>query len=73
MKNVEIWVEGFKNGNVRAQAVLLATIEAADFTGACRKHVKQNEQFGKYYDRRLHTFWGCKIFATEDKARNKFG
>jgi len=73
MKNVEIWAEGFKNGETHAQAVRLATVEAKDFTDACNKHVKQNETFGRHYNQRQHTFWGCKIFATEDKARGRFG
>lgn len=72
MKN-EIWVEGFKNGEVRARAVLLATIEAEGFTTACKKHAKQDTQFARHYDQRQHTFWGCKIFATEAKARGRFG
>ncbi len=73
MKNVEIWAEGFKVGDTRAHAVLLATIKAGCFTEACKEHVKQDATFGRHYDQRRHTFWGCKIFATEEKARGRFG
>jgi len=73
MKKVEIWAEGFKIGDTHAQAVLLATIEAEGFTDACKLYVKQDQQFARHYDQRRHTFWGCKIFATEEKARGRFG
>lgn len=73
MKNVEIWAEGFKMGDTRAQAVRLAAMEAKGFDDACKKLVKQNDIFARHYDQRQHTFWGCKIFATETKARGRFG
>ena len=73
MKNVEIWAEGFKNGDTHGQAVLLATIEAEGFDQACKKLVKQDNMFARHYDQRRHTFWGCKIFATKTKARGRFG
>lgn len=73
MKNVDIWVEGFKNGDAQGKAVLLATIEAEGFTDACKIHVKKDPTFARHYDQRRHTFWGCKIFATEEKAKGRFG
>lgn len=73
MKTYEIWAEGFKNGPVHATAVCLGKMQAEDFDEACKKLAKENEIFGKYYHPTEHTFWGCKIFKSETKARRKFG
>jgi len=73
MKDIQIWAEGFRNGDASGTAVLLATINATNFTDACALQVKRSPTFARHFDQRHHTFWGCKIFATEEKARKKFG
>jgi len=73
MAQHQIWVEGYPKQGGIAKAVLLATIENENFQGACLELIKQDEMFGKYFDRRNHMFMGCKIFATEEKARRRWG
>jgi len=73
MAQHQIWVEGYPKPYTNAKAVLLATIESDNFQGACLELIKTDEMFGKYFDRRNHMFFGCKIFASEEKARRKFG
>ncbi len=68
-----IWVEGYPKPYTNANAVLLATIEAENFQGACLELTKQDEMFGKYYDRRKSSFMGCRVFSSEEKARAKWG
>ncbi len=73
MAQHNIWVEGYPKQGTNAKAVLLGTIEAENFVGACLQLTKQDEMFGKYFDRRKHKFMGCRIFATEEKARVRYG
>ena len=73
MAQQQIWVEGYPKPYTNAKAVLLATIENDSFHGACIDLIKQDEMFGKYFDKRTHTFMGCKICATEEKARSRWG
>ena len=73
MKKQEIWVQGHRaNGEVHP-AVLLATIEAESFDDALEELMQENEAFARHFDRRDHKFWGCTVFASEEKARARFG
>lgn len=73
MKKQEIWVQGHRaNGEVHP-AVLLATITAESFDDALEELIAMEPSFGRHFDRRDHKFWGCTVFASEEKARARFG
>lgn len=73
MTTHEIWAEGFPKPDGHAKAALYATVEADSFSEACNKLVESDEMFCKHFDKRDHTFVGCKIFSSEEKARRRFG
>ncbi len=73
MTQHEIWVEGFPKPGINAKAVKLGTFEDINFQGACLQLVKKDEMFGKHFNRKNRIFMGCRIFATEEKARKRWG
>ncbi len=73
MAQYDIWVEGYPKQGVNATAVMLGTFNDENFQGACLQLVKKDEMFGKYFNRQNRTFMGCRIFATEEKARKRWG
>lgn len=73
MNTQEIWVQGHRAAGEVHPAVLLATVEAETFDDAIDKLIEEDETFARHFDRRDHRFWGCLVFATEEKARARFG
>jgi len=73
MNTQEIWVQGHRVNGENHPAVLLASIEAETFDDALAELIETDETFARHFDRRDHKFWGCTVFATEEKARGRFG
>jgi len=65
----EIWSEGFHIMQEKAQASLVARVEANSFREACIKHYKDNISFN---EQRL-THWGCQLFDNKQDAQKNFG
>jgi len=66
-----IWQEGFmiQGMDMPAKAEFVTTVEAASFQDACDKFY-----FGNLlYDSRTLSVWGCRLFETEEEARESFG
>jgi len=75
-KKYQIWVEGFKNGDVHAKATMLGEVIADNFDEACESLKEQDEIFAKYLYKvrgKPFRFWGCRVYSSEEKARRSFG
>jgi len=73
LKRHEVWIEGYKNGDVHQTAVKYATIHARNFTGALRTLADMDETFARHFNSSDNTFWHCRIFDNEKDARVRYG
>jgi hypothetical protein len=71
MKTFDIWMEGFIVQGNEAEASFVATVRANSFREACIKHYKDNPS--DYFDAEDLSYWGCRLFDNETKARISFG
>lgn len=67
----EIWQEGFMIQGIdfAAKAEFIANVKAESFQEACDKHYKGNP----LYNSEHRAVWGCRLYETEEEARQSFG
>jgi hypothetical protein len=71
----EIWSEGYAATCDRGRACLMRTVEADTFLDACVKAFDGNKLFCANQGEKdyLPTYWGCRLYPTEQEARREFG
>lgn len=67
--NFDVWSEGYAATGESGGAVYHGQATAASFREACVKVLGRNELF----DPTRLTYWGCRLFPTEEEARRSFG
>lgn len=72
MKRFEIWAEGYAATGENGTANLFGTASGATFKDACDSFFRNRED-AHYYDPQDLTYWGCRLFDNEAKARESFG
>jgi hypothetical protein len=72
MKKWAIWMEGFRVMEGESKAVFQGEIEAESFKDACRILAEQQE-WGELFKADPPSYWGCRLFDDEKKARKSFG
>ena len=86
-KEYDIWSEGYQVTGNESGAMFLGKETGRNFQDACMKHflrseLEQREKYTEsdYYDTKRwdynpnsNTFWGCRLFETEEEARKSFG
>ena len=66
----DVWAEGYNATSNRGRARLMGNqIEADSFREACDFALKDS----KFFDKAKLSFWGCRLFETEEEARESFG
>tara|TARA_R110000744_G_scaffold242781_1_gene359840 strand:+ start:2526 stop:3005 length:480 start_codon:yes stop_codon:yes gene_type:complete len=69
----EVWSEGYRATGERGTAQFLGTYEAETFKEACKIALKDKGWDLDSYDEINNTYWACRFFDSEDKARKSFG
>lgn len=69
----EVWSEGYAATGERAPAIYLGKYEADSFLEACMKAMKAKGWSLSSYNPVSNTYWGCRFFDNEIKARKSFG
>ena len=74
MKEFEIWSEGYIATGERGGATYHGTFTAVDFKAAVEKYRESlSESDKKFVNLETLTYWGCRLFDTERKARASYG
>ena len=68
----EIWMEGYQMNGENGEASFEGKYEADSFLEACKKAV-EDHKWGKLYNEKYNTIWGCRLFDNEADARKSFG
>lgn len=69
----EIWSEGYVATGESGGATMHGTISGDSFPDACSRYAKANPEFAKYFDAERLTYWGCRLFDSQDEAVKSFG
>ena len=72
MKIYTVWLEGFSATGEIGRAQFCGEYGANDFAQACEIWIMQNGDFSLFNKHSL-TYWGCRFFEDENKARATFG
>lgn len=72
LKRFDVWAEGFMATGESGGATRLGSVEAETFAEAVKK-IAERSNSKSLFDLKRLTFWGCKLFDTEAKARRTFG
>lgn len=73
MKEYSVWVEGYSATGGHAPAQYLGVQTAETFKDAVIQALRANKWEMKYFNEEQLTFWGCKFYDNEAKARANFG
>jgi hypothetical protein len=65
----QVWQEGFRATGESSPAIFHGEVEASTFRDACIAIFKGNSTF----EESTLTYWGCRLFDNETKARSSFG
>ena len=68
-----IWCEGYKNDKKQGTAYRVGSLLAKDFPTACASWARYHPAFGRNYNPKRNTYWGCRLFPTEAEARKSHG
>ena len=69
----EIWSEGYRITGNSSGAWKMGEAEGGTFEEACQAFMKGYEYADVRYDSKHNTFWACRLFPTEEQARESFG
>ena len=72
-KKYHVWMEGYRATGQSSDATYLGSVWATDFKAACELALKLRNWDMDYYDSASNTYWGCRFFDNEAKAREVFG
>jgi hypothetical protein len=75
MKEYEVWIEGYAITGQQETAKFLGNYKANNFIEASKKALLKNNysDIDKNYNEKFNTYWGCKLYDNEEKAREYFG
>jgi hypothetical protein len=73
MKKFEIWSEGYAATCEHSEARYHGSAEGKSFKEAVKNFADTHNHFKKYFNKETMSFWGCKLFDNETKARQNFG
>lgn len=73
LKSWHIWAEGHIATGTTGDAISLGTASGDSFKAACDSLAASNPSFACNYDPDRMTFWGCRLFDSENAARASFG
>jgi len=74
MKTITLWLEGFIATGQSCGATFCGTYEANSLIDAIRQWVSENpDERTKYINYERLTYWGCKFYDNEHKARRVYG
>jgi len=73
MNAYQIWSEGFIATGDYGTAVYHGTGYGDTFKEACKQFARNYKEFENYYDEKSNTYWGCRLYPNEDKARKTYG
>jgi hypothetical protein len=88
LKEYDIWMEGYAATGESSKASYLGKSKGRNFQDACMRYAlkselehrqkmdNENQYFdtGRWdYDPRRNSIWACRLYETEDEARESFG
>ncbi len=74
MKSYELWMEGFEVTGSSSKAEFLGCYTAPSFRDAVLKWNEEQSDYDHYFvDPDSLSYWGCRIFDSEQEARKSFG
>lgn len=74
----DIWVEGYcATGGSSTAQLMASNVEGKTFRDAVLNWYNSNPEeiekgWGSFNEKKL-SFWGCRVFPTEEEARKSFG
>ncbi len=73
MKTYKVWLEGFKATGEEGTADYLGCFDGDNFKQACKNAIKYLGWSLELYNEKENSYWGCRFFKSEKKARKSFG
>ena len=73
MPSFEIWSEGFSATGNSGTAQRWGNAVGRTFKEACLEYSRGDANFDNYFNLNRLTFWGCKLYPSEEEARKSFG
>ena len=64
---MQIWAEAFTVTGTH-NASFLGENDALTLRAACKQCAEESNTFARYFDSFTMTYWGCKLFSTEEEA-----
>lgn len=68
---IEIWCEGDPKHDYTACHLGYGKGKTLD--ESCEDLASNNPYFNKIYNRDSRTYWGCKVYGSEQEARERYG
>ncbi len=69
----QVWSEGYTVMEGSGKADLHGIGYGHSFADACVDLASRDARFKKYFDPKRLTYWGCRLFDSEQEARISFG
>lgn len=72
----DIWMEGYLASGmdgIPAHASFEGCYPGETFAEACQAWANAKSERAQYFDADRLSYWGCRLFPTEEKARKQFG
>ena len=73
MTQYQIWSEGYQATGEHGYATLHGEVEASTFKDACCLLAGTQASFSAYFNPDTMTYWGCRLYDTEEQARRLCG
>lgn len=73
METYNIWSEGYCVTGGYGKHHLLGTSKGNTFKEAVINWMNNNPDYKKFFDENRLTYWGCKLFPTEEESAKSFG
>lgn len=73
METYNIWSEGYCATGGYGTHLLLGTSKGNSFKEAVINWMNNNPDYKKFFDENRLTYWGCRLYPTEEEAARSFG
>ena len=73
MQTFKIWSEGYSATGEYGTHSLLGTSKGNSFKEAVINWMNNNPDYKKLFDENRLTYWGCRLYPTEEEAARRFG
>lgn len=72
METYNIWSEGYCVTGGYSKHILLGTSKGNSFKEAVINWMNNTPDYKKFFDENRLTYWGCRLYPTEEEAARSF-